>query len=104
MGGGGGGDGVGEWSGVIGLAKMWPSGGLSVWGGESKLEKSWLISQFISSIFSSSSPPVRSVAGRWGSGTVGVIVEVRHPGTSASLSRFLLKLEVIVAKVRDWNS
>ena len=29
-GGGGGGDGVGEWSSVIGLAEMWSSGGLSV--------------------------------------------------------------------------
>ena len=42
--GGGGGDGVGEWLGVIGLVEMWSSGGLLVWGGNSKSEKSWLIS------------------------------------------------------------
>ena len=66
---------------------------------ESKSKKSCLISRFMSSIFSSSSPPVRSVVGRWGSGTVGVIVEVRRLATSASLSRFLSKVEVIVAKI-----
>ena len=53
----------------------------------------------MSLIFSSSSPPVGSVAGRWGSGTVELIVEVRRLETSASLSRFLLKVEVIVAKI-----
>ena len=59
----------------------------------------------MSLIFSSSSPPIRSVAGRWVSGTVGVIVDVRHPATSASLSRFLSKVEVIVVKVHGlWSS
>ena len=47
-GGGGGGDGcggegVGEWSGVITLGEVWVSGGLSGWGGESKSENIWLI-------------------------------------------------------------
>ena len=51
------------------------------------------------SIFSSSSPLVGSVVGRWGSGTVGAIVEVRRPTTSASLSGFLSKVEVIVANI-----
>ena len=53
----------------------------------------------MSSIFSSSSPSVGSVTGRWGSGTVRVIVEVRRPTTSASLSGFLSKVKVIVAKI-----
>ena len=53
----------------------------------------------MSLIFSSSSSPVRSVAGRWGSGTVRVIVEARRLATSASLSGFLSKVKVIVAKI-----
>ena len=43
LGGGGGGDGVGEWSGVSGLGEVWVSGGLSGQGGESKSENIWLI-------------------------------------------------------------
>ena len=39
------------------------------------------------------------MASRWGSGTVGVIVEVRHLATSASLLGFLSKVKVIVAKI-----
>ena len=58
----------------------------------------------MSAIFSSSSPPVGTVAGRLVWGTVGVIVAVWCAVTSAYLSGFLLKVEVIVAKVRDWNS
>ena len=58
----------------------------------------------MSAIFSSSSPPVGTAAGRLFWGTVGVIVSLQRAVTSASLSRFLSKVEVIVAKVRDWNS
>ena len=57
----GGGDGVGEWSGVIGLGEVWVSGGLSGWGGESKSENIWLIFRAMSSSFSSH--PVEVVAG-----------------------------------------
>ena len=39
------------------------------------------------------------MAGRWGSGTVEVIVKIRRPTNSASLSGFLSKVEVIVAKI-----
>ena len=64
-----------------------------------KSENSWVISMFMSLTFYSSSPPVGSVAAKWGSGTVRVIVEVRRPTTSASLSGFFSKVEVIVAKI-----
>ena len=60
--GGGGGDGVGEWSGVIGLGEGWASGGLLGRGGESKSENISLICRAMSSSFSS--PPVGTVAGR----------------------------------------
>ena len=96
-GGDGGGDGVGEWSGVIGLGEVWVSGGFSGWGGESNSEKIWLICRFMSSSFSS--PPVGAAAGRLVWGVVGVIVAVRRVVTSASLSGFLSKVEVIVEKV-----
>ena len=78
---------------MIGLVELWMSGGLS--------ENNWLISQFMSGIFSSSSPSVSTTAGRLVWGTVGVIVAVRLAVTSASLLGFLSKVEVIVAKVRD---
>ena len=87
---GGGGDGVGEWPRVIGLA---------VRGGESKSEKSWLSFQFISSIFSSTSPLVGSASSGWGVGSVGVIIVVRCPTASASLSGFLSKNEFKVTKM-----
>ena len=74
MGGGGGGDGVGEWSGVIGLVEMRSKGGLSGWGGESKSKNIWLICRFMSSTFSSA--PIDTAAGRLVWGTVGVIVAV----------------------------
>ena len=50
-----------------------------------------------------SSPSVGVVAGRlaWGTGTVGVIVEDRRAITSDSLSGFLSKFDVMVAKVLD---
>ena len=70
---GGGGDGVGEWSGVIELVEVWSSGGLSIWEGESRSENSWSISRFMSSIFSSYSPPIGLVASGWGLGLVGMM-------------------------------
>ena len=45
----GGVDGVGEWSGVIGLGEVQVSSGLSGWGGESNSENIWLIWRFMSS-------------------------------------------------------
>ena len=53
----------------------------------------------MSLIFSSSSPPVGSEAGRWGLGSVGVIVMVRRETTLVSLLGFISKVEVTVAKV-----
>ena len=83
----GGGDGVGEWSGVIGLGEVWLSGGSSSRGCE----------------FRSGSPSVGAVAGRlaWGIGSVGAIMEDRCLITLASLSGFLLKVEVMVATIGD---
>ena len=67
--GGGGGDGVGEWSGVIGLGEVWLSGGLSGRGCE-----------FMSKDISAS---VGAEVGRsaWSTGSVGAIVEDRCPVT-----------------------
>ena len=58
---GGGGDGVGERSGVIGLGKVWVSGGLLGRGGNSTSQNSWLICWVMSSSFS---PSVGAVVGR----------------------------------------
>ena len=58
----------------------------------------------MSVIFYSSYPSVSITAGRLVWGIVGVIVTVRRAVTLASLLGFLLKFEVIVSKVRDWNS
>ena len=85
---GGGGDGVGKWSGVIGLGEVWLSGGSSGRGCD----------------FRSGSPSVGAVAGRssWGIGSVGAIMEDRFPITLASLSGFLLKFDVMVATIGGW--
>ena len=48
-----------------------------------------------------SSPPVGAAAGRLVWGAVGVIVAVQRAVTSASLSGFLSKVDVMVAKVLD---
>ena len=59
----------------------------------------------MSSTFSSSSPPIGSEVGRWGSGIVEAIVKVQCVETSASLLGFLSKVKVIVAKVLGlWSS
>ena len=62
-------------------------------------ENIWSISQLMSSIFSPSSLPVSSEAGRWGSGSVGMKNVVRLAITSASLSGFLWNFELIIAIV-----
>ena len=81
----GGGDGVGEWSGVIGLGEVWLSGGLSGQGCE----------------FRSGSPSVGEMAGRlaWGTGSADAIVEDICPVTLPSLSGFLVKVDVMVATI-----
>ena len=101
---GGGGDGVGEWLGVIGLGEVWLSNALSGRRGESKSENIWLICRAMSSTFSS--PPVGAVAGRsaWGTGTVDAIVEDRRAITLASLSRFISKVDIMVATIVDYVS
>ena len=74
LGWGGSGDGIGEWSGVIGLVEIWSGDRSWICGGEFSWmsENSSLISQFISSMFSPSSSPVGSLDGALGSGSVGM--------------------------------
>ena len=84
---------------MIGFVEVWSSGGLSIRGGESKSENSWLIFRFMSSIFSSSSPLVGLDASRWVSGLVRMIYVVQCVTNSAILSGFLSKVEVTVANI-----
>ena len=86
---------------MIGVVGMWSGDGSSICGGENfRMSKnSSSISRFISSMFSSSSFPINSLAGGGLSMSVGMMDVVRLATTSAILLGFLRNVDFNTAIV-----